>query len=375
MNFKINKNKFYNALSFAARAIASNSPVPILTGILLDVRQDSIIITGSDANISTEITLSNANDEALGLRVIDEGSIVIDTRYLLEIVRKIDSDEISIEILDGTLTHFSGEKAEFKINGYRAGDYPSIDFSEPATRFEISYETLNNVIANTSFAVSNKETRPVLTGINMRAADGKIICTATDSFRLARKIIDVPCAPFSVTVPSKCLNEFRTIFAGETNVRVALDERKIQFRSNSVIMQSTLLEGSFPETDRLIPTEFNSTLVINRRQLISAVDRSSFIKTDNMALIRMEINAADDILISSKSPEIGEYNESVIAMSYEGMPLDITFSGSYLSDALKALYTENVRIKFTESMKPFIILNDNEDESLLQLVLPVRTYN
>ena len=89
----------------------------------------------------------------------------------------------------------------------------------------------------------------------------------------------------------------------------------------------------------------------------------------------MEINAADDILISSKSPEIGEYNESVIAMSYEGMPLDITFSGSYLSDALKALYTENVRIKFTESMKPFIILNDNEDESLLQLVLPVRTYN
>ena len=116
-------------------------------------------------------------------------------------------------------------------------------------------------------------------------------------------------------------------------------------------------------------------MIINRRSLISAIDRSSFIKTDNMTLIRMEINAADDILVSSKSQEIGEYNESLTAVSYDGMPLDISFSGSYMSDALKALSTENVKILFTEAMKPFVMYNDDGDESFLQLVLPVRTYN
>lgn len=375
MNFKINKQKFHNALTFAARAISSNSPVPILSGILLEVYNDQIVITASDATLSIRINLSNTMDENLNLTVIDEGTIVIDARYLLDIVKKIDSEEISIEILDGTLTHFSGEKAEFRINGYRPSDYPAIDFNEPSSRFEISYETLNSVIANTAFAASVKETRPVLTGVNMHTADGKLVCTGTDSFRLARKIIDIQCDPFSVTVPSRCLNEVRSIFSGENTIQVSLNDKKIQFRSGTIVLQSTLLEGSYPETERLIPTEFNDTLVINRRSLLSAIDRSSFIKTDNMLIIRMEINAKDDILISTKSQEIGEYNESLTAESYEGMPLDISFSGTYLSDALKALSTENVRIKFTEVMKPFIILNDGEDDSILQLVLPVRTYN
>ena len=117
MNFKINKQKFHNALTFAARAISSNSPVPILSGILLEVYNDQIVITASDATLSIRINLSNTMDENLNLTVIDEGTIVIDARYLLDIVKKIDSEEISIEILDGTLTHFSGEKAEFRING------------------------------------------------------------------------------------------------------------------------------------------------------------------------------------------------------------------------------------------------------------------
>ena len=94
-----------------------------------------------------------------------------------------------------------------------------------------------------------------------------------------------------------------------------------------------------------------------------------------MTVIRMEINAADDILVSTKSQEIGEYNESLNAVSYEGNPIDISFSGNYLLDALKALSTENVKISFTENMKPFIINNEGEDDSILQLVLPVRTYN
>lgn len=375
MNFKVNKQIFYNALSIASRAISSNSPVPILVGIRIEAEKNLLRITSSDANLSIVQTLSNEQDEKLGLSVIEEGTIVIDSRYLIDIVKKIDSDEISIEIIDGTLTHFSGEKAEFRINGYRPSDYPTIDFSEPSTRFTMSYETLNNVISGTAFAASVKETRPVLTGVNMRSDGTNLTCTATDSFRLARKQLPLASEPFSVTVPAKCLNEARAIFTGCEEIQVSLSEKKIQFRSGTIVLQSTMLEGNYPETDRLIPTAFNSTLVISRRQLISAIDRSSFIKTDNMTIIRMEINAADDILVSTKSQEIGEYNESLTAVSFEGNPIDISFSGNYLLDALKALSTDNVAIRFTENMKPFVINNEGGDDSILQLVLPVRTYN
>ena len=375
MNFKVNKQIFYSALSIASRAISSNSPVPILIGIKIEAEKNQLRITSSDANLSIVQTLSNELDEKLGLTVIEEGTIIIDSRYLIDIVKKIDSDEIAIEIIDGTLTHFSGEKAEFRINGYRPSDYPTIDFSEPSTRFVLNYDVLNSVISGTAFAASVKETRPVLTGVNMRGDGAVLNCTATDSCRLAKKVIPLATDPFSVTVPAKCLNEVRAIFAGAGDIQVSLSEKKIQFRSGSIVLQSTMLEGNYPETDRLIPNVFNSVLVINRRLLLSAIDRSSFIKTDNMTVIRMEINAADDILVSTKSQEIGEYNESLNAVSYEGNPIDISFSGNYLLDALKALSTENVKISFTENMKPFIINNEGEDDSILQLVLPVRTYN
>ncbi|MBQ9326992.1 MAG: DNA polymerase III subunit beta [Solobacterium sp.] len=375
MNFKVNKQVFYNALTIASRAISSNSPVPILVGIKLEVEQNLLRITSSDANLSIVQTLTNEQNEELKLSVIDEGTIIIDSRYLLDIVKKIDSEEISIEIIDGTLTHFSGEKAEFRINGYRPSDYPNIDFSEPAVRFTLSYDVLNSVISGTAFAASPKETRPVLTGVNMREENGALVCTATDSFRLARKTIPLSTDNFCVTVPAKSLNEAKNIFTGSESISISLNEKKIQFRNGTIVLQSTLLEGNFPETERLIPSTFNDTMIINRRALISAIDRSSFIKTDNMTIIRMEMNAADDILVSCKSQEIGEYNESLTAISYDGYPLDISFSGNYLADALKALSSENVKLQFTEVMKPFIITNETGDDSLLQLVLPVRTYN
>ena len=140
-------------------------------------------------------------------------------------------------------------------------------------------------------------------------------------------------------------------------------------------MQSRLLEGGFPETERLIPKEFAYKLVINRQDLISAIDRNMFIKNEKMTLNRLQINNKDDISLTNKSQEIGESIETMNAISYEGEPIDISFAGNYVMDAAKALDTVNIKIQFTGSMKPFVLTNDSEDSSVLQLVLPVKTYN
>lgn len=375
MNFRINKNKLYNALTIASKAISSNSPVPALSAFKLELSKDTLLITASDANLSIQVTLNNSTDPELSLSVSEPGVLVIDARYLLDIVKKIDSSEIHIEIIDGTLTHFTGQKAEFRINGFRASEYPAIEFSEPAVKFNLEADNIQKIISSTAFAISAKDTRPVLTGINMSLSNGKLTCTGTDSFRLARIVIDKEGPEFMVTVPSKIVNEARNIFSDQDEVCIALSDKKIQFRTGTVIMQSTLLDGSYPDTERLIPTTFNAEMVISRYALQSAIDRSLFIRTDNMAIMRMQINSADDITISCKSQEIGDFNEDITAVSYSGIPMDISFSGNYMLDALKALSTDNVIIRFTENMKPFIINNEGGDQRITQLVLPVRTYN
>ena len=376
MNFKISKNKFYNALQIVSRAISPNSPVPSLCGVLIEAGNDGITLTGSDGDISIRMHLSNTIDENLNLSVLEEGSVVIDSRYITAIASKMNSNDIQVEIIDGTLTRFSSLKTEYKINGYRASDYPSIDFNTPATNFTIKSSDLTEIIESTAFATSVKETRPVLTGVNFQSNGTEIVATATDSYRLAKKTYPLTAEVFNVTIPAKSLNEAKSIFNSENDdIQISLDTKKVQFSNGSILMQSRLLEGGFPETERLIPKEFAYKLVINRQDLISAIDRNMFIKNEKMTLNRLQINNKDDISLTNKSQEIGESIETMNAISYEGEPIDISFAGNYVMDAAKALDTVNIKIQFTGSMKPFVLTNDSEDSSVLQLVLPVKTYN
>ena len=373
-SFRINKDAFYNALQTAKSAIVPNSPIPSLNGIRIDIQEDQLVITGSNNDISIQVLLKNTADQPINLHVEKQGSIVVDSAYLLDIVKKMDSDEIQISVLDGTLIYFVGNKAEFKINGYNPDDYPHIDFSLLDTPFMLSTNKMADMVLKTAFATSKKETRLILTGVNMKAENGKITVTATDSYRLARMIVAADCEPFNITVPAKTLFLAKSIFT-TGSVSIAVSSRKIQFQSENVIMQSNLLEGKFPEIDRLISSDFSRTLMINRQALITALDRTAFIKTENMTVIRLQVENKDDVIISTRSQEIGESHENLNACSYEGEALDISFSGNYVGEAARALSQENIVMLFTNEMRPFILKNSMDDTELLQLVLPVRTYN
>ena len=375
MNLRILKSQLYESIQTVSKAISPNSPVPALSGVYIKADENSLVLTGSDSDVTIRIVLDKTNKEDLEMTVIEPGEVVIDYRYLNEIVRKIDSDEIQIETIDGTLNRFSGGKTEFKINGFRAEEYPAINFSKPSIQFAVPAEKLSEIIEETAFAANSKDTRLILTGVNLKSDGTTLTSTATDSYRLARKKTEIASEPFNITVLAKSINLARSIFTDPgTEVQIALDDKKIQFSTDALIMQTRLLDGSYPETDRLIPVEFTNELVINRRSLIQAVERSSFIKTDNMSIIRLQANE-NDLTFTNSSQEIGESHEEMFSESFKGNPLDVSFTGNYVAEAAKALSTDNVVMKFNGNMKPFILLNEGEDQSVLQLVLPVRTYN
>lgn len=373
MNITISKTELLGALQDTAHAISPNSPQPALRGIKMEASDDRIVLTGSDADISIRRIIEK--NESNNLNIIEAGAILVESRYLLEIVRKIDSEEIQIEVIDGALTKFSGGSAVFKINGMRADDYPDIDFSKPSTTLNLPVNQLASIIEQTAFAASSKDTRPVLTGVNFRLENGILNCTATDSYRLAKKKIEIDSSDaFNLTIPAKSLNEVRTTMLGNLseNIEISMSDRKVQFANENMLLQSRLLDGGYPETERLIPKDFRYELTIGRNDLINAIDRTTFIKNDNMTINRLSMSE-NEVILSNRSQEIGESTEQLAAV-FKGEPLDISFAGNYVLSAAKALRGNKVRISFTAEMKPFILTGD-EDESVLQLVLPVRTYN
>lgn len=373
MNFRISKRVFYNALQIVSKSVSSNSPIPALSGIKIEVNNDSIVLVGSDADISIMKTLQ-ASDEELRLVVRETGSIVIESKYILEIVRKIDVDDIDIQIIDGCLTKISGGSSKFEINGMRASEYPTIDFSRPSQQFTIDADKLLKIISQTTFATSDKETRPVLTGVNFKTNGRQLECVATDSYRLASKKVELENeSNFNITIPAKSLNEVSKIIEKDSSVLVCVSDRKAQFWIENNLIQTRLIEGAYPETSRLIPQNFDYELMVDSRDMLNAIDRASFIKNEGVSIIKLSLSN-NDVVISSKSQEVGSSTENLSVISYEGSPLDISFSGRYVFEAIRVLSATTIKIQFSGEMKPFIIRND-KDDSVLQLVLPVRTYN
>ncbi len=373
MNFRISKKIFYGALQIVAKSVSSNSPIPTLSGIYIDVKEDSIVLVGSDSDISIMKTLKET-DEGIRLVVRETGNIVLESKYILEIVRKLDVDDIDIQIIDGCLTRISGGSSKFEINGMKSNEYPIIDFSKPSQQFTIDADRLIKIINQTTFATSDKETRPVLTGVNLKASDHVLECVATDSYRLARKTIQLENdGNFNITIPAKALNEVSKIIERDTDVLICVSDRKAQFYFDNNLVQTRLIEGAYPETNRLIPQSFEYELLVDSRDILNAIDRASFIRNEGISIIKLSLNSNEAIL-SSKSQEVGSSTERLQIISYEGKDLDISFSGKYVFEAIRVLAATTIRIKFSGEMKPFIIVNE-KDDSILQLVLPVRTYN
>lgn len=370
MQFKILRTELLNALNKVSRAVSSKSPLPVLTGIKFNLTDNELILTGSDSDITIETRIEK-NEKKLEIK--EPGSIVLNGHYISEIVRKIESEFITIEIIDGTLTRIKGERSEFNLNGIKSIDYPKIDLTKRGENFKLDSLILKTIINQTVFATSDKETRPILTGVNFRAADGVLSCIATDSYRLAKKTVSVDeSLRFNITIPAKSLNEISKIIEKVEDIEIYVSDRKILFALDNIVIQTRLIDGAFPDTSRLIPTEFAYDLRVDSRDILSAIDRASLLSSDNNNIVKLSMSP-DTVMISSKSQEIGSVEEDLASAFYQGEPLNISFSSKYVTDAIRSIAQSKIKILFTGDMKPFIVKSE-DDESLFQLVLPVRTY-
>ena len=335
-------------------------------------------MTGSDSDITICTFIPAEDNGEQIIKVTEKGSIVLQAKVFSEIVRKLPTNEVTIEVASGLQTHIHSGKSEFHLIGSDAEDYPILPEVKNDYLFTLPADLMKSIIRETVFAVSQQETRPILTGVHWEAKDGGLSCVATDSHRLARRLTvpeEMPELPFSIVIPGKSLQELNKILPDASeSVDIVITDQQVLFKIRNVLFYSRLLEGNYPDTSRLIPSEYKTSITVNGRSLLQAIDRASLLARDERNnIVRFSADESQVIEISSNSPEVGKVEELLEAINLSGEELKISFSAKYMMDALKAIDGQDVSIHFTGAMRPFI-LKSVDDDTILQLILPVRTY-
>ncbi len=377
MEFSIQRDYFITQLNDTLKAISPRTTLPILTGIKIDAKNEGIVLTGSDSEISIEITIPNQVDGEEIVNVTEPGSVVLPGRFFVDIIKKLPGREVKLSTNEQFQTLITSGHSEFNLSGLDPDQYPLLPQVSSEDALQLPVKVLKNVIAQTNFAVSTSETRPVLTGVNWLIQENELICTATDSHRLAvrkLKLEDEEIGDKNVIIPGKALAELNKIMTeSEEHIDIFFASNQVLLRVGNVNFISRLLEGHYPDTSRLFPENYEIKLALDNSDFYHAIDRASLLAREGGNNV-IKLSAGDEqVELSSTSPEIGTVKEEVTANEVEGGNLKISFNSKYMMDALKAIDNDEVEVEFFGTMKPFI-LKPKDDDTVTQLILPIRTY-
>ena len=370
MKFVVKKEILLDSLNNTSKAISTKNLIPILTGIKFDLKEDGLYLYASDTDVSIRSFIPKDK-----LTSLDEvGSIVIGGKYIVEIIRKLPNTDISIEVIDGYKLIISTDNTEFNLNGVNPNEYPNLDLDETKEPIVINTEVFKEMINQTVFATSPSETRPLLTGINFRISGNELEVLATDSYRLARKLVSIDHEvenDVNIVIPGKNLVELTKMLDDEdSTLEIHLFSNKVLFKYGNMVFLSRLLSGTYPTTSNIIPKDFNIELECSFDDLFNMIDRASLLTSDREKnTIKLSLNK-NELMISSNSPEIGKVEEKIEVESDK--EINISFSSKFMLDAIKSFNKEKIIICMNNDSSPIVIKN-SEDTSLVQLVLPIKT--
>lgn len=378
MKFTIKRDLLMTAVQDVMKAISARPVIPILSGMKIEASNHGITLTGSDSDISIESFIPSEDSGNVNVENIEPGTIVLQAKYFPDIVRKLPQDTVDFEVDGNHKVRISSGKAEFNLVGQSAEEYPHLPILEADTSFEMPIPLMKNMVKQTVFAVSTMETRPILTGVNMKLENNELTFTATDSHRLAMRRTNIPATEVefqNVVVPGKSLTELSKILVdSEETVEISVTNNQVLFRTKHLSFLSRLLDGNYPETSRLIPEEKKTRITVKTKELLNTIDRASLLaREERNNVVKLATEGNSTVEITSNSPEVGNVQEEIVVESVSGEDLKISFSSKYMMDALKSIEYDEITIDFTGAMRPFVIL-PKDDDSILQLILPVRTY-
>ena len=372
MKFTIKREEFLKGLNIAARAVSNKASVPVLENLKLDLDEKGLFITGSnsDITIKTQVPYKLGDEDII--RNYKEGSVLVRAKLILEMVRKMDSEDISFDVIDSTAI-INNNKSNYELNCVNVNQYPPLDLEATGVQLTLSAADFNTLVSQTTFAASLKEQRPILTALNLEAKEGVLTATATDSARLARKTISIPLnVEFLANIPAKMMVEVNHLLEGKDEIFIAFSDKKALFTIGTTVVATRLIAGDYPNTKNIVPKVTNYTLEVNANDFIKAIERANILSIDRENVVDLAMSE-DSLSISAKSAQTGSAAEKIDVFRFIGQDLRVSFNSNFVIEAVRALGSDDVTFAFVGEMKPFIVENASDD-SVIQIVTPVRTY-
>lgn len=375
MKLTLNRSAFIQEMRTVQRAISSKTTIPILTGVKILLEERGLTLTGSNADISIE-TFLPVEDEKAQMQIESTGAIVLQARFFGEIINRLPEDTVTMEVMENNQVAITSGKANFMVNGLDPDNYPHLPVVERRNQIKLSVAMLNQLINETVFAVSAHESRPILTGVHFVLNEGKLLAVATDSHRLSQRVIPITqdAQDFNIVIPGKSLTELsRSLSDEEAMIEISIMENQVLFKTDNMLFYSRLLEGNYPDTNRLIPTAFNTEIEFSVPAFLSAIERASLLSHEGRNnIVKLSIKS-DEVILYGNSPEVGKVEEALVYEKVTGDPLDISFNPDYMKAALRAFGDINITIKFISAIRPFTLEPTDGDGDFIQLITPVRT--
>jgi len=369
MKATIERATLLKGLSHVQSVVERRNTIPILSNVLLEATAEGgLKLMATDLDLQINETIAAAVDQA--------GATTVSAHTLFDIARKLpEGSQVSLAAADGKMTIMAG-RAKFQLGTLPRDDFPVIAEGELPVSFELPAETLKQIIDKTRFAISTEETRYYLNGIFWHVSDDPLPvlkAAATDGHRLARVTMPRPDGAEKmpdVIIPRKCIAELRKLLEEiDGSVGVSLSSTKIRFDLGQALLTSKLIDGTFPDYSRVIPTGNDKILKIDPRSFEEGVDRVSTIATEKTRAVKMALDR-DKIILSVTSPENGTAAEEVPG-DYAAMPFEIGFNSRYLLDILGQLDGDTIEVHLADAAAPTLI-RENDKSSALYVLMPMR---
>ncbi len=371
MKATIERATLLKGLSHVQSVVERRNTIPILSNVLLEATAD-----GTLKMMATDLDLQI--NEQVAAAVDQPGATTVSAHTLFDIARKLpEGAQVSLSAAEGRMTIVAG-RARFSLGTLPRDDFPVIAEGELPTQFELPAETLKQIIDKTRFAISTEETRYYLNGIFLHVADGDgsqptLKAAATDGHRLARVTLPRPEGAEGmpdVIVPRKCVGELRKLLDEvDGSVGVSLSGTKIRFDLGRALLTSKLIDGTFPDYSRVIPTGNDKILKLDPSSFMEGVDRVSTIATEKTRAVKMALDR-DRITLSVTSPENGTAAEEVPG-DYAAAPFEIGFNSRYLLDILGQIDGDVVEVHLADAAAPTLI-RENDKAPALYVLMPMR---
>jgi len=366
MKATIERATLLKALGHVQSVVERRNTIPILSNVLIEAQED-----GSIRLMATDLDLQV--DESVAAQVSQAGATTVSAHTFFDIVRKLpERSQVELSASDGKMQVVAG-RARFNLSTLPRDDFPVIAEGDLPTRFELPAATLRQIIDKTRFAISSEETRYYLMGIFLHIADDRLKAAATDGHRLARVTVAKPEGADGmpdVIIPKKCVAEIRKLLDEvEGTLEVSLSPTKIRFNLGTAVLTSKLIDGTFPDYTRVIPTGNDKLLKLDPKAFAAGVDRVSTIASEKARAVKIALDR-DRVTLSVTSPENGLATEE-LAADYTSDAIEIGFNARYLLDILAQIEGDTVEVHLADAAAP-TLLRENDKSDALYVIMPMR---